>query len=229
MPLCLARLKLAAIESKAVKKISIIIASLVLLAVALAYVLREPLKQIVYDQLTKDMFVSADTDAFDPGPAIGSHFPGLRAIYDDREINLLDEFFGTRGAVLIASRSLDWCPYCMKQMIELQQYKQAYDDAGIGMVAITYDAPPLQQAFVDKFSIGIPVLSDIDALSFKTLGILNTQYQVGDRQYGIPYPGMIVINRQGIVVGKLFLEAYSSRVSATAALEYALQALGEEK
>jgi peroxiredoxin len=117
----------------------------------------------------------------------------------------------------------------MKQMIELQQYKQAYDDAGIGMVAITYDAPPLQQAFIDKFSIGIPVLSDIDALSFKTLGILNTQYQVGDRQYGIPYPGMIVINRQGIVVGKLFLEAYSSRVSATAALEYALQALGEEK
>lgn len=224
----LATSTLLATENKTVKKIIVIIIVLLLLAAALAFVLREPLKQAAYDRLTADMFVSADTDAFDPGPAIGSSFPGLRAIYQGREVNLLGEFAGSRGTVLIASRSLDWCPYCMKQMIELQQYKQAYDDAGIGMVAITYDAPQLQQAFIDKFSIGIPVLSDIDALSFKTLGILNTQYQAGDRQYGIPYPGMIVINRQGIVVGKLFLEAYSSRVSATAALEYTLQALGEE-
>lgn len=209
------------------KKTVIIIVSVALAAAALVYILREPLKQAAYDRLTADMFVSDDRDDFDPGPAIGSHFPGLRAIYQNREVTLLEEFGGTRGTVLIASRSLDWCPYCMRQMIELQQYKRDYDDAGIAMVAITYDAPQLQQAFINKFNIEIPVLSDINALSFKTLGILNTNYQPGDMQYGIPYPGMIVINRQGIVVGKLFLEAYSSRVSAPAALAYSLQSLAE--
>jgi peroxiredoxin len=93
------------------------------------------------------------------------------------------------------------------------------------MVAITYDDPQLQQLFTDKFAITIPVLSDIDALSFKTLGILNEKYRERDPQYGIPHPGMIVINPQGVVVGKLFLEAYSSRVDSAAALAFAIEAL----
>ena len=63
-------------------------------------------------------------------------------------------------------------------------------------------------------------------MSLKTLGILNADYQPGEAQYGIPYPGMIVIDRQGQVVGKLFLEAYSSRVDAESALNFAMQRLG---
>ena len=37
---------------------------------------------------------------------------------------------------------------------------------------------------------------------------------------------MIVIDTRGKVVGKLFLEAYSSRVDAAAALAFAKSALG---
>jgi hypothetical protein len=36
---------------------------------------------------------------------------------------------------------------------------------------------------------------------------------------------MIVIDRQGQVVGKLFLEAYSSRVDAESALNFAMRRL----
>jgi peroxiredoxin len=84
----------------------------------------------------------------------------------------------------------------------------------------------LQQAFIDKFDITIPMLSDEDALSFKTLGILNEDYAPGDSQYGIPHPGMIVIDINGRVVGKQFLEAYSSRVDSAAALAFAKASLG---
>ena len=84
----------------------------------------------------------------------------------------------------------------------------------------------LQQAFIEKFGITIPVVSDVNALSFKTLGILNKDYNTGEFQYGIPHPGMIVIDPKGKVVGKLFLEAYSSRVSAAASLAFAKTALG---
>jgi peroxiredoxin len=208
------------------KKILKIVGALLLLALAVAYLFREPLKQMAIMQLTQDMFVTGDNDEFDPGPAVGSRFPGIQATYLGRRITLIDEFAGPDGTVFIASRSFDWCPYCMRQLMQLQEHKEAFDAAGIGMVAITYDDPALQQAFIDKFSITIPVLSDIDALSFKTLGILNNEYQSGDFQYGIPYPGMIVINQEGIVVGKLFLEAYSSRVDATAALAFANAVLG---
>lgn len=202
------------------------IAALLLTVGAGVYLFREPLREAAYTLLTEDMFVAGDSDRFDPGPAIGSRFPGLRATYRGREITLIEEFAGRNGTLFIASRSLDWCPYCMRQMVQLQAQKAGFDAAGIGMVAITYDAPALQQAFIDRFGITIPVLSDIDAMSFKTLGILNEEYRSGDARYGIPHPGMIVIDPQGKVVGKLFLEAYSQRVDSAAALAFARRVLG---
>ena len=208
------------------KKALLIALCVLLAAAALLYLFREPVKQALYGRITDDMFVAGDSDDFDPGPALGSQFPGLRASYQGREITLLDEFAGKSGTVFIASRSLDWCPYCMRQMIQLQDNAAAFAAAGIGLVAITYDEPGLQQAFIDKFGITIPVLSDSNALSFKTLGILNEDYQRGDSRYGIPHPGMIVVNPNGEVVGKLFLEAYSSRVDSRAALAFAKEVLG---
>ncbi len=199
---------------------------LLLAAIALGYLLRQPLKEFAYDLLTQDMFVAGDTDAFDPGPALGSRFPGLRASYQGRDITLIEEFAGRNGTVFIASRSLDWCPYCMRQMIQLQQHREEFEAAGIGLVAMTYDPPQLQQAFSDRHGITIALLSDTDGLSFKTLGILNEQYRRGDSEYGIPHPGMIVIDPQGVVAGKLFLEDYSVRVDAAAALAFSRQVLG---
>ena len=207
------------------KKTALIISAVIVVLLAVGYLYRESLKEAAVAKLTEDMFVAEDADNFDPGPALGSRFPGLRATYQGRDITLVEEFAGGNGTVFIASRSLDWCPYCMRQMIQLQEHSAAYKAEGIGMVAITYDSPELQQVFIDKFGITIPVLSDIDTLSFKTLGILNEKYQKGEPQYGIPHPGMIVINPQGVVVGKLFLEAYSSRVDSVAALAFAMEAL----
>jgi peroxiredoxin len=207
------------------KNFLLIAAFAVLAAGTLLYLFRSPMKEAAYEKITEDMFVAADTDQFDPGPAIGSRFPGVRAEYQGRVISLIDEFAGERGTMLIASRSLDWCPYCMKQMIQLQEAYDGYRAAGIGLVGITYDSPELQHAFIDKHGISIPILSDMNALTFKTLGILNDQYQPGDKQYGIPHPGMIVIAPDGTVVGKLFIEAYSSRVDSSAALLLAQQAL----
>jgi len=208
------------------KRILLTLLPTLLVVAAAIYVWREPLKQAAYARLTEDMFVAQDTDDFDPGPALGSRFPGLRARYQGREITLIEEFAGVNGTVVVASRSLDWCPYCMRQMIQLQANSAGFAAAGIGLVAITYDSPQLQQVFIDKFGITIPVLSDNNGLSFRTLGILNDQYQPGDRQFGIPHPGMIVIDPAGVVVGKLFLEAYSSRVDSAAALAFAKTALG---
>tara|TARA_R110002110_G_scaffold415561_1_gene650770 strand:+ start:72741 stop:73388 length:648 start_codon:yes stop_codon:yes gene_type:complete len=207
------------------KKILGMITLVLVAGAVLLYLFREPLKEMAYARLTQDMFVPADTDDFDPGPAIGSRFPGVRALYNGREIALLQPFAGRNGTALVASRSLDWCPYCMRQMIQLQQNKAAFDAAGIGLVGITYDTPAQQQAFADKHGITIPLLADIDALTFKTLGILNESYQPGDPQYGIPHPGMIVIDATGTVVGKLFLEAYSARVDSAASLQAARQML----
>ena len=113
----------------------------------------------------------------------------------------------------------------MKQLVQLQENVQSFDEAGIAVVGMTYDAPELQQAFIDANGISYPLLSDIDAYSVKALGILNMEYEPGDGAYGIPYPGIYVVNSDGIIAGKLFLEPYSIRVDAAGVLAYAKERL----
>lgn len=109
----------------------------------------------------------------------------------------------------------------MVQFVQLQSYKSAFDEAGIAIVAITYDAPDLQQAFIDKNAITYPFLSDIDAVTVKALGILNENYEPGHSNYGIPHPGIFVVDPDLKIVGKMFVEGYKTRVDAQAVLSYA--------
>ncbi len=113
----------------------------------------------------------------------------------------------------------------MKQLVQLQENLAGFEEAGIVVVAMTYDAPELQQAFIVAQGITYPFLSDIDAGSVQTLDILNTEYQPGDNAYGIPYPGVFVVNADMEIVGKIFIEAYSTRVNAAGVLAYAKSVL----
>jgi len=55
-----------------------------------------------------NMFLEADTDQFDPGLPIGAQFPAIRAIYEGQEIDNIEQFFGDKGAIFLANRSVDW-------------------------------------------------------------------------------------------------------------------------
>jgi len=207
------------------KHAGILVASLVL-AMALGYMVRDRLVDMVDAQLTRDMFVAGDYDDFDPGPAVGSHFPGLQASHEGKTVTLLSPFAGANGTVLFINRSLDTCRYSRRQMIQLQQLKAGFDAAGIGMAVLTADSPDIQQAFARDHRITIPALSDIHALSARTLGLVDAAFKPGDARYGDLYPGMLVVDRDGIVVGKLFLADLRTRVDSAAALTYARTALG---
>ena len=109
--------------------------------------------------------------------------------------------------------------------MQLQDYVQAFEDAGIGVVALTYDTPELQQEFIDASSVSYPLLSDIDASSVKALGILNERYEPGAPAYGIPHPGIFVVDSQQKIVGKIFVENFRIRVGAEEVLAYAMELL----
>lgn len=113
----------------------------------------------------------------------------------------------------------------MKQFVQLQEQLSEFEAAGLSVVALTYDTPELQQEFIEANGITFPFLSDIDARSVQALDILNTEYQPGDGPYGIPYPGVFVLDRDLKVVGKVFVEAYSTRVDAAGVLKYAKSVL----
>ncbi|MBT3427835.1 MAG: redoxin domain-containing protein [Gammaproteobacteria bacterium] len=109
----------------------------------------------------------------------------------------------------------------MKQLVQLQENSELFLKAGISIVALTYDAPALQQPFIEAHQISYPLLSDVDAKSVIALDILNSSYEPSQSAYGIPYPGVFVVNPEMKIVGKLFVEPYQTRVHAQGVLSYA--------
>lgn len=59
----------------------------------------------------------------------------------------------------------------------------------------------------------------------KALGVLNEDYAPGDSNYGIPHPGVFVLNPQQEIVGKIFVESFRTRVDGAGVLAYALEVL----
>jgi len=110
--------------------------------------------------------------------------------------------------------------------VQLQEDIAKFEAAGLGIVLVTYDAPALQSAFVEKYEIEYPVISDKDAHTVTALGILNEENAPGDPAYGIPYPGIFVLGTDMRVKAKVFVEAYAQRVNSQAVLEIATNALG---
>lgn len=74
------------------------------LAVAGAFLFMAPITA----QNLGNIFVPADTDAFDPGLAVGAQFPQIRALYQGQEITNVEQFMGEKGLVFFANRSVDW-------------------------------------------------------------------------------------------------------------------------
>ena len=109
--------------------------------------------------------------------------------------------------------------------MELEQHVDAFAEAGIGIVVITYDAPELQQNFIEDEGITYPFISDIDATTMIALDILNENNEPGDRTYGIPHPGVFVLNPRQEIVGKIFVESFRVRVDGEGVLSYARDVL----
>ena len=107
----------------------------------------------------------------------------------------------------------------------MQNYVEEYAEAGVGIVVITYDAPELQQAFVDAGNITYPFISDVDATTMISLGILNEGNSPGEPAYGIPHPGVFIVDRENQIVGKIFIESFRERVDGEGTLRYALEVL----
>ncbi|MGE4657508.1 MAG: hypothetical protein AAEI08_01095 [Gammaproteobacteria bacterium] len=55
-----------------------------------------------------NMFISEDTDSFDPGLRVGERFPEILALYKGSEVTEIDQFIRDKGVIFLANRSVDW-------------------------------------------------------------------------------------------------------------------------
>lgn len=100
----------------------------------------------------------------------------------------------------------------------MQQNYEKIKRAGLGLAAISYDSPAVLSNFGERKQIQFPLLSDSDSKIIRRFGILNTQPAKESTSYGIPYPGIYVLNAQGVVTAKYFEDDYKERDAAAVIL-----------
>jgi peroxiredoxin len=145
------------------------------------------------------------------GPQAGQVVPDFRLQDAQGKVWTRDSMMGPKGAMLVFSRSADWCPFCKTQMIELQSRLGELKAQGLGLAVITYDSPAILADFSRRRGITFPLLSDPGSQTIKAYGILNTTVAAGTSNYGIPFPGTFLIDRTGKVTSRFFEEVYQER------------------
>ena len=149
------------------------------------------------------------------GPQVGQVVPDFRLLDAQGRSWTRDSIVGPKGAMLVFSRSLDWCPFCKSQVVELQGRLGELQRQGLGLAVLTYDSPAILADFSRRRGITFPLLSDPGSQTIKAYGIFNTTVAATTSSFGIPFPGTFLIDRAGKVTARFFEEAYQERNTAS--------------
>ncbi len=141
----------------------------------------------------------------------GTVAPEFGAVTSAGETVDLAGISGENGAVVVFSRSLDWCPYCKAQALELETVKGALETAGWTLNLITYDSPETLTDFATERGLSYTLLSDTDSAMIDAFGLRNTDVTAGSRFDGIPHPAIVYIRADGEVAGVQKEDGYKDR------------------
>jgi len=131
-----------------------------------------------------------------------------------------NSFVGEKGAIIVFYRSAKWCPFCQMQLIDLNT--NAVKDIkarGYGLAAISYDKTRDLERFHRKWRVEFPLLSDDGSKMIKALGLQNPYYEEGHYAHGVPYPVILVLDKDKKIIAKLMRESYRERPETEVILE----------
>ena len=143
---------------------------------------------------------------------VGSPIPNLLTSVDQHENDQsFDTLRGENGVALFFVRSVDWCPYCKRQVIDVASRYEAFRDAGYEVVVISYDSPAKTRAFAQEHDIPFLLLSDEQSEIINSFSILDTSQEADSRFFGIPKPTIFVVDETGRVSAKFAENDYRQR------------------
>ena len=102
--------------------------------------------------------------------------------------------------------------------MQFQSKIDEFDNKGVAVIGISYDKASVLKNFADTYNITYPLLSDVGSRVIKAFGILNETVDPSSGGYGIPNPGLYVIDKNLTVLRKHFEKSYAARPSAETVL-----------
>jgi len=105
--------------------------------------------------------------------------------------------------------------------VQLTELTDQFEALGINIAAMTYDPVELLKTVEEDQGIEFPLLHDENVKHVNALGIRNLDYEPGQRAYGIPYPGIFLLDENGVIRYKFAEEDYRLRPDFSGVLEAA--------
>jgi peroxiredoxin len=122
-----------------------------------------------------------------------------------------------------------WCPYCNKQMSELQDSLQYINRQNAMVIAITPEKPQEVSKIIDKTGASFDIvydenhrimdlykvtftLSKVKNLAYKAWGI-DINEASGNEDLALPVPATYIVNKQGVITGAFYDEDYKKRAA----------------
>lgn len=141
-----------------------------------------------------------------------------------------------KGTVVLIFYRGQWCPYCNRQLKELEDSLVFIKEKGALLVAITPEKPANIKKTMAKTKASYPILFDdglkimkqyevaydVDAITidkYKKYGIDFTEVN-GNNGAVLPVPAVYIINKTGEIVYKFFDTNYTKRPSVKELLSY---------
>jgi peroxiredoxin len=88
-------------------------------------------------------------------------------------------------------------------LVQLRDEAQRLQAAGVQIVGVSYDSVDILKTFSDAQEIPFLLLSDEGSKTILAFGIHNRE--------GLPHPGTVLIDPNGVIRAKIFKEGYKVR------------------
>lgn len=153
------------------------------------------------------------------GPAVGVAAPAIAGADQTGAAVSFASLKGEKGLVIAFVRSADWCPFCKKQLEDLNTIADDLEGRGFKLVALSYDSVDTLAKFAKSKKLAYTLVSDPKSQVIDAFGLRNMDMAGSARMNGIPHPAIFVIGADGKVLAKLREESYRKRPPTTVVLK----------
>lgn len=151
-------------------------------------------------------------ESIEAGLAVGEQAPLTTGLLAKGRETTLGQILENGPALIVFTRSVEWCPYCQTQLKSINALVGDLKDRGYALYGLSYDSPEQQDRFIRNHKLQYEMLSDQSSSAIDAFGLRDPQYTEG-RAVGVPYASVYLIDRTGRVLAKSVSGDYTKRSS----------------
>lgn len=159
--------------------------------------------------VAKELSLS-DLPTIDAGLAVGETAPLASTFKTDEGDVALSAIVEKGPAVLVFTRSVEWCPFCQTQLKGINGIVEDLDTRGYKLYGVSYDSIESQNRFSKNQMLKYEMLSDENSAAIDAFGLRDPQYTEG-KAVGVPYATVIVLDTDGKITAKSVSGNYRKR------------------